>query len=108
MGPGSGETIGLMLGQLGGEVGLVQRDQGMDVQHVPRLRGVDPPEPEMAPVDVPRDPSRPVPKREEYRPIAHVPRVRQGHVVAPRRDRGQVAVRLLAYPHNAFLGWRQD
>jgi hypothetical protein len=34
--------------------------------------------------------------------------VRQGHVVAPRRDRGQVAVRLLAYPHNAFLGWRQD
>lgn len=100
--PRAGE-VGLL--QLGGEVGLVRRDQGVNVEHITSLRRVDPTDPHMPATfgEVPR----PIPERSEHRPIAHVSRVRERDEVAPRRYVRHVSVRLLAYPHHALLGRRQ-
>jgi len=105
MGPGSGETIGLMLVQLGGEVGLVRREESMDVEHIPSLWRMDPTDPHVPAIF--RDALRPLPERFEHRPIAHVSRVRERDEVAPRRGVRQEAVCPFPHRHDALFGRRQ-
>lgn len=100
--PRAGE-VGLV--KLGGEVGLVRREESMDVEHIPSLWRMDPTDPHVPATF--GEAARPLPERSEHRPIAHVSRVRERDEVAPRRDVRHVSVRLLAYPHHALLGRRQ-